>query len=330
MRSTRRRWRPQGPLGTLLLASLLLLPAAGEASAESETTADPTLASPGADDLEPTPAGDLELTPDADLDLTPDADLDLDLDFDLEGPEPGYPDPLEGVNRRTFGFNEGVDHYLISPLTTGYEWVMPDPAEHAVRRVFQNFSEPVSAINHLLQLHPRPAGSTVARFVVNSTAGVGGIFDVARRIGLPMKHSDFGATLARYGTPSGPYLVIPLLGPTTVRDSVGDLVDQLVTPLGFLQLGLATRLVIDTGAGLSHRAEVATQLDAMRRFAVDLYAVIRTAYYMDRERELGGGQLDSGAALDSSADTSASKPSRLSFEVYSERRSAISETVPFR
>lgn len=313
MRLARNWLNPGAPLPTLLLASLLLLPAGRGAAAEAQTPR--AILAPSLEALET-------------VDLDP--DLDLDLDFDLDEPEPGYPDPLEGVNRRTFGFNEGLDRYLISPIATGYDWLMPDPAERAVRRIFQNLSEPVSAINHLLQLHPRQAGSTVARFVVNSTAGVAGIFDVARRIGLPLEHSDFGATLARYGTPSGPYLVVPLLGPTTVRDSMGDVVDQLVTPFGFLTLGLTTRIFIDTGAGLSHRAEVSTQLDAMRRFAVDLYAVIRTAYYLDRQQELGRLQLESGAALDSSAETSASKPSRLSLAVYSERRSAISETVPFR
>jgi phospholipid-binding lipoprotein MlaA len=248
-----------------------------------------------------------------------------------------YPDPWEPANRELLDVNEALDRWIFAPVSRGYRAIMPDPAERAVRRVFRNLGEPISFANHLLQLEPRRAGETMVRFLTNSTVGVGGIFDLATPNGLLERHTDFGATLHRYGTPSGPYLVLPVLGPSTARDAVGDLVDSVVAPQRYL-LGGAEQVVLGTGAGLSVRSEYGDELDALRDSSVDFYAALRAAYYLSRESELGGAAAGSGAdagptpsaTLRSSEPTSASKPSRSSTAEYSERRSASSDTVPFR
>jgi phospholipid-binding lipoprotein MlaA len=240
-----------------------------------------------------------------------------------------YPDPIEPVNRASLGFNEQLDRFLIEPVSDAYSAVMPDQAELAVRRAFRNLSEPISFVNHGLRLEPRLAGETLARFVMNTVGGVGGLIDVATPAGLPEHRADFGGTLHRYGTPSGPYLVVPVMGPSTARDAVGDLVDAVVGPQRYLLSG-ASQLALGTGNGISSRTEHGEALDALREQSVDFYAALRAAYYLSRESELAGTLAGPSADFSSSAATSASNPSRSSTDVYSARRSASSDTVPSR
>lgn len=240
-----------------------------------------------------------------------------------------YPDPIEPVNRVTLGFNEQLDRFVIAPVSRGYQTVMPDPAELAVRRVFRNLGEPISCLNHTLRLEPKLAGVTLGRFVMNTIGGVGGLLDIATPAGLPEDPADFGGTLHRYGTPSGPYLVVPVLGPSTARDAVGDLVDGVLGPQRYLLSG-ASQIALGTGGGISTRTEHGESLDALREQSVDFYAALRTAYYLSRESELAGASAGPSAPLDWSAETSASNPSRASTDVYSARRNASSETVPPR
>lgn len=240
-----------------------------------------------------------------------------------------YWDPLEPGNRVIFSFNEFVDRWALGPISSAYSFVMPDPAERAVRRMFRNLSEPVSFANHLLQIHPEQASQTFARFCLNSSVGVAGMFDVANSIGLPPKPTDFGGTLYRYGVPAGPYLVLPLLGPTTARDTVGDVVDDTAMPQNYL-LSTTLRLLLSTGNGITARAEAGEALDALRDGAVDFYAALRSAYYFNRESELRGGEPGASETLRSRAETNASNPSRSNTEVYSALRNANSETVPLK
>jgi phospholipid-binding lipoprotein MlaA len=299
------------------LALWLALPAL--ARAESGPTAAPENKAPAAE----TPA---ESAP-APSELTPLDDATLDA-LDAEQVS-SYPDPLEPGNRLVLHFNDAVDRFVIGPISDVYGFLMPDPAEHAVRRMFRNLSEPISFANHALQFHPHPAGQTLVRFCVNSTVGLAGAFDVAEKIGLPEQRTDFGGTLYRYGAPSGPYLVVPVFGPTTVRDTLGDVIDSSVTPTRFF-LSSTILLVLQTGNGITERHEYAEALDALRDSAVDYYAALRSAYYFNRESELRGGAPGASDILRSSADTSASNPSRSSTEVYSDLRSASSDTVPFK
>src|SRR6185295_18176064 len=154
----------------------------------------------------------------------------------------GFPDPLEGLNRKTLKFNQGIDHFLLNPITTVYRFIVPDPGRRAVRRVLANLHAPSTLVNDILQLEFRDAGITTARFMVNTTIGVAGIFDVADDFGLPAHRSDFGQTLARAGVGSGPFLILPLLGPSTLRDGTGTVVDAFLQPT-FYVLGPVDQVI---------------------------------------------------------------------------------------
>lgn len=273
---------------------------------------------PAAADPEPSPP---EPSP---LELSDEAQLEA---LDAADGLSAYPDPIEPANRVSLGFNEQLDRWLISPVSRAYAWAMPDPAEQAVRNVFSNAAEPISLLNHVLRLEPRLAGETLARFGMNTIGGVGGLIDIATPAGLPESHADFGGTLHHYGSPSGAYLVVPVLGPSTVRDAAGDIVDNLFSPQFYLISGTG-QIVLGTGNGISQSSEHRQSLEALREQSVDFYSALRTAYYLSRESELAGEAAGPSATLRSSAATSASKPSRSSTEVYSARRNASSETVP--
>ena len=130
-------------------------------------------------------------------------------------------DPAEPTNRFFYRVNDGLDTYVLAPIARGYRYAVPGAVRRPVQNVLANLSSPIIFANDVLQTRPRRAGDTLMRFLINSTAGVGGLFDVASRGGVPKHDQDFGLTLGHYGVPSGPYLVLPLFGPSTVRDAVG-------------------------------------------------------------------------------------------------------------
>ena len=140
-------------------------------------------------------------------------------------------DPLESINRPIYHFNEKVDKYVYKPVAQGYDWVMPDRAERSVSHFFDNLNAPVIVVNDLLQAKFKSAAKDTGRFAVNTTAGVLGLFDVATDWGMPQGHEDFGQTLGKWGVPPGAYIVLPFLGPSTLRDSVGSIADWPADPL---------------------------------------------------------------------------------------------------
>ena len=153
------------------------------------------------------------------------------------------------------------------------------------------------AANDLLQLEFEDAGTALARFAINSTIGLAGLFDVATEFGLPPHESDFGQTLHAYGAGPGPYLVLPLLGPTTLRDGTGFAVDTLMNPFTWL-LESEENLALAIGKGLVRREELLAALDALRDSSVDYYAAVRSLYYQNRAVELGRGAAPDNSALD--------------------------------
>jgi len=194
-------------------------------------------------------------------------------------------DPFETGNRWIFEFNEGLDCRLLDPITRGYQFLMPAPARRGVNRFFTNLNAPVSFTNEVLQLRPRAAGVTLVRFVSNSTIGVGGFFDPADAwLGLPSEEADFGQTLARYGVPSGPYLVVPLFGPSTTRDALGTIVDQVLHPLTYIAgpLNVQWRLLVGGGQGLSTKEASRASVEGLRGSSIDFYAALRSAYLQSR------------------------------------------------
>lgn len=264
-------------------------------------------------------------------------------------------DPFEGANRWTFAFNQGIDAYLLDPLTRGYQWVVPVSARRGVNRIFHNLHSPVIFANEVLQLRPVPAATTLARFVVNSTLGVVGIFDVAEDVmDLPRGEADFGQTLARYRVPRGPYLVLPLFGPSTARDMVGTVVDLGLDPFTYIvgPLNLQWQLLRGSSQGLAIRDENLHSLDALRDGSVDFYSTLRSAYLQSRrakelevvdatEPEQGEPLQEDSTDQDlvpeasfsmrsSIAAINASKFSRLAMPENSDRRSASSLTIPSR
>jgi phospholipid-binding lipoprotein MlaA len=223
-------------------------------------------------------------------------------DADDEAMPAGFPDPLEPVNRVTFAVNRKLDDWFFEPVTRVYRFVVPAAARRAVRRVFINLDAPVTIVNDVLQMEPRDAAVTAVRFVVNTTAGIVGLFDVARDWAhLEGHESDFGQTLALTGVPSGPYLVLPMLGPTNVRDGTGFAVDILFRPTtylltpggsvfisGFAQQGnellLTTLVEGSTGIaqGLTTRDAAGEAIEALEASSIDYYAALRNAYYQTR------------------------------------------------
>ena len=204
---------------------------------------------------------------------------------DDAGAEP-VSDPLEPMNRAIFGFNEKVDHYVLDPITRGYRFLVPAPARRGVERFFVNLKQPVVFTNLILQGRGRDAVLTFGRFAANTTLGVAGVFDFANDvIGWPRTSADFGQTLAVYGIPSGPYLVVPIFGPSNARDTVGNVADQAMNPLTyfFAPLQLQWSLIFGGSQGIAYREANADALDALRDASVDFYAALRSAYTQSRE-----------------------------------------------
>ena len=141
------------------------------------------------------------------------------------------PDPLEPINRQIYKLNDVIDRYALRPVAKGYNKVTPEPARKGITNFFDNITYPVTIVNDFLQGKFAQGFSDTGRFIVNSTIGLFGFFDVATDAGLPRHQEDFGQTFAKWGAPAGPYIVVPFFGPRTVRSGIGDLANIQVNPL---------------------------------------------------------------------------------------------------
>jgi phospholipid-binding lipoprotein MlaA len=200
-------------------------------------------------------------------------------------------DPFEPVNRHIFEFNRVLDGLLIRNLAEFYTKVVPERVRTSLRSALANLNEPVVFANDVLQTQFHRAGTTVARFTINSTAGVAGLFDVATDWGFPEQTGDFGQTLWGYGVPAGPYLVIPVLGPLAPRDGIGQGVDGFFDPFNHLAhregwTGMSQARF--AASGLDERAQALPQLDEMQRTSIDFYAQLRSLYRQNRAQQLNG------------------------------------------
>jgi phospholipid-binding lipoprotein MlaA len=208
---------------------------------------------------------------------------------DVEAEPPAYPDPFERFNRSTHRFNVQVDRLVVEPVTNAYTVAVPDPARQTVRRVFSNLNSPAVIMNDLLQGELDAFAVALARFTVNTTVGVGGLFDPATGMGLEEHRTDFGQTLAVAGIGSGPFLVLPVLGPTTVRDGVGTVVDFFFRPTTYVTFGTDQLIYAGLeagGGGFATREEHNEGLKALRASSIDYYAALRNAYFQSRTAEL--------------------------------------------
>lgn len=205
-------------------------------------------------------------------------------------------DPLEGLNRVIFGINEAADLLLIGPAADTYRLIVPDPIRDAVRNVLRNLSSPVIIANELLQGDFKGAEVASERFLVNTTLGIGGLFDIAAYNGLKYEPEDFGQTLAVWGVPDGFYMVLPLYGPSSLRDGVGLGVDSFADPVSryTLNQGLRTVPVARTGVGATDtRSGLVETVGDLRRNSLDYYASVRSLYHQRRTTLIRDGSTHS-------------------------------------
>jgi phospholipid-binding lipoprotein MlaA len=193
-------------------------------------------------------------------------------------------DPLEGWNRAVFGFNEGLDAAVLKPVATGYKTVVPELVRNGVSNVFANIGDGWSAINQLLQGKPVAAAQMTMRVATNTFFGIAGLFDVASDLGIERQQEDFGQTLGRWGLPPGPYIVLPLLGPSSLRDTAALPVDLQWRPAALsddsaTRIGLSTLQLIDVRANLLGASRIVDDI------ALDKYVFVRDGY-LSRRRSL--------------------------------------------
>jgi phospholipid-binding lipoprotein MlaA len=201
-------------------------------------------------------------------------------------PGPRHPsDPWERMNRGTFKFNEGADRWVIEPIAKGMDFVLPDPVERSISRFFINSKIPIHFGNALLQLKFESAFEDLARFVLNSTIGFAGFFDVAIEAGLEAHHEDFGQTLGYWGVPARPYLVLPVFGPSSPRDTVGLVADTFSTVYPWF-IPIYASVSIGVGQRLNWRSLALDQIAAEREAALDYYVAVRNAYLSYRENQV--------------------------------------------
>ncbi len=207
-------------------------------------------------------------------------------------------DPFEGLNRDVFLFNRGMDRWVFNPITRGYQFAVPAPGRRAVYRFFDNLDSAVILANHMLQFRVVEAAGTATRFVINSTFGVAGLFDPAADVlDVARIEADFGQTLARYGSPSGPYLMLPIFGPSTVRDVFGDVIDIMVDPVSYLLGPLQWwTLLLGGGEGLIVREAHLAEIEALEAGSVDFYSALRSAYLQSRDAAVREARDESAAA----------------------------------
>ena len=197
-------------------------------------------------------------------------------------------DPLEGYNRAMFNFNEKLDNAVIAPVARGYQAVVPELARTGVTNFFGNFADAWSAINQLLQGKGEAGATMTFRVLTNSLFGIGGIFDVASDLGMERQSEDFGQTLGRWGMPAGPYFVWPVLGPSTIRDTIGRPLDLAWSP---------ARLPNDNGASyalsglqlIDARANLLGATRVLDSIALDKYTFVRDAYIARRRNQVYDG-----------------------------------------
>ncbi|HTP76202.1 MAG TPA: VacJ family lipoprotein [Rhizomicrobium sp.] len=206
----------------------------------------------------------------------------------------GQNDPYEKTNRSIFSFDQALDHAVARPVAVFYNHAVPEFARDGVHNFLSNLDAPVTFGNDVLQGSPDRAGQTLGRMVINSTIGLGGLVDVAAKMGIAPHEEDFGQTLGVWGVGEGPYLVVPLTGPSNPRDSVGTVVDYFMDPLTYMKWNNSTLYMgIRTGMGfVDLRARNVDNLDQIERTSVDLYATTRSLYRQHRNAEIRNGAPD--------------------------------------
>lgn len=194
-------------------------------------------------------------------------------------------DPWEGFNRAMFSFNEVVDNVVLKPVTRAYRFIAPEPVREGVHNVVRNLGAPVRIANNLLQGDVDQAFNSFWRFVINSSVGIGGVIDVAANTDLKKREEDFGQTLGAWGADSGPYLVLPIIGPSSARDALGRVGDLAMDPFTWYLDDEAAYAYYGTRV-LDGRDQTLDVTDEIYRTSLDPYATIRSAYLQKRQAQV--------------------------------------------
>lgn len=199
-------------------------------------------------------------------------------------------DPIEPVNRGIFWFNDKADIYVLEPVARGYDYIVPAPMQDCIGNFFNNLRYPAYLVSDLVQLKFTQAAEHTGRFLLNTVVGMAGLVDVASHWGLKEHEEDFGTALAYHGVPPGPYLVLPFLGPSNLRDGFGRLVDGFLHPLYYTgSVGASERQALAIGVGsraldlIDQRANMFEAIKAAKESALDYYLFVQSAFYQHRQ-----------------------------------------------
>lgn len=204
-------------------------------------------------------------------------------------------DRFENFNRKVFSFNEGVDNLILKPVAKAYKAVTPEPIDNNIGNFFSNLGDVSNAVNNILQGKFSNGVNDIERFVINSTIGFAGLADIASAAGLPKHDEDFGQTLAKWGVISGPYLMLPLLGPSTIRDATAKLsVGRLTDPIQYSDDSLALT-VLDT---VKFRSDFFAEEEVVNSLSDDKYSALRDVWLQNREFLIRDGEADESADSD--------------------------------
>jgi phospholipid-binding lipoprotein MlaA len=194
-------------------------------------------------------------------------------------------DPWEKFNEKTFEFNRSLDKYVLKPVATGYDKVMPDRLQNMISNGFDNIRFVPRFVNSVLQLKWNGAGRELGRFLINSTIGIGGLFDMAKQeFGIEKSREDFGQTLGVWGASAGPYLILPLLPPLTVRDAIGFAVDGAMNPLNYVLPLFWDRFGMQAGDAINDRSLNLELYQGFEETVIDMYSAVRHGYLKRREQ----------------------------------------------
>ena len=206
-------------------------------------------------------------------------------DFETTDFEDEIYDPLESINRVIFGFNNVADRIVLEPVAKGYK-KLPSPIQSGIGNFINNLKLPLVAFNQLLQGQGKNAVESTGRFFVNSTIGIFGLVDVADNIGLEQKEEDFGQTLATWGVGDGFYVVLPLFGPSNVRDTTGMFMTMMTDPVNAYAINEGEAWVVPLRTAVNavdQRSRIIEEVNALRNNSVDYYAAVRSSYYQNRK-----------------------------------------------
>ena len=195
-------------------------------------------------------------------------------------------DPWEPYNEKMFSFNHDVfDRFVLKPVATAWNWVLPNAVQRSLGNAIDNLAMPRRLVNNLLQLKFKGAGYEVTRFLLNTTIGIGGIFDIAKEAEVPRSDEDTGQTLGVYGVGPGPYLILPFLPPLTVRDGIGFAADLAMDPLNYV-IPFAATASKTAGQTVNDRSQNLELFESVEENVLDLYSAVRNAYLQRRQKAI--------------------------------------------